>query len=60
MGNRVDFKRCESLDSRRQTLTEAERERLEELLGARAAVQRAGKGARRNRAASNTQKSCGE
>lgn len=34
MGNVVDFRKCESLDLRHQELTEPERERLEELLGA--------------------------
>jgi hypothetical protein len=41
MGNVADWKKCESLDRCRQELTDAERERLEELLRA-AAVQGAG------------------
>jgi hypothetical protein len=40
MGNKVDFKKCESLDRRHQELTEPEREQLEELL--RAAASRSG------------------
>lgn len=36
MGNVVDFRKCESLDRRRQELTEAEREQLEELFRAAA------------------------
>jgi hypothetical protein len=34
MGNVVDFRKCESLDGRRQELTPAESERLAEILRA--------------------------